>query len=390
MQLSDFSLVGGGLLHRIWRRTGLTGDALEWTHRRVLAMVLITWLPLLLLSIVEGNAWGGSGTVAFLQDIDTQLRLLIAAPLLLLAENRIHRVMPRIVQIFLDRGLIPDAARGRFEAAIASALRLRNSFVAEILLIVFVYSVALPFVWRDQLALSVTSWYATAEGGRLHPTLAGWWAGLVSMALFQFLVLRWFFRFFIWARFLWQVSRIPLILEPAHPDGTAGLHFLARSGRACNVVLLGLGTVLAGTIANAIFYEGARLLDFKVEIVGTAGLLTFLVLGPLLVFTPQLWAARTRGMEEYGALGQQYAKQFQRKWMRGGDPASEPLLGSADIQSLADLRNGYQVIEGMRLAPFSIKNAISLAVTTALPVAPLLLTTFSVEQLLDSVLKTLL
>ena len=66
----------------------------------------------------------------------------------------------------MERGLIPDAARSQFDAAIASAMRLRNSVVAELLLIVFVYSVGIPFVWRDRLALDV-AWFATVEGGQL-------------------------------------------------------------------------------------------------------------------------------------------------------------------------------------------------------------------------------
>jgi hypothetical protein len=388
-ELSDFSLVSGGLLYRFWRRTKLSGDALEFAHRRVLVTALITWVPLLLLSIAEGNAWGVNGRVTFLQDIETHLRLLIAAPLLILAEVRAHRVLPQIVGLFVDRGLIPDAARPQFDAAIASAMRLRNSVVAELLLIVFVYSVGIPFVWRDQLALNVTSWFATVEGGQLRPSLAGWWVALVSLPVLQFLVVRWFFRFVIWARFLWQVSRMELNLEPTHPDGTAGLHFLARTGRAYHLVLLALGTVLAGMMANKIFYEGAKLLEFKIEIVGTVGLLVFVILGPLLVFMPQLRTARRKGMEEYGTLGQQYAREFNRKWIRGDRPADETPLGSADIQSLADLRNGYLVVEGIRLTPFGMKNVTSLAATMLLPVAPLLLTTFSVEELLGHVLKVL-
>ncbi|MGA8050253.1 MAG: hypothetical protein WCA09_08745 [Burkholderiales bacterium] len=389
-ELSDFSLVSGGPLFRIWRRTRLSGDSLEFARRRVLVTVLITWVPLLLLSIAEGNAWGRSGTVTFLQDFETQLRVLIAATLLILAEVRVHRVLPEIVRLFVERGLIPDAARPRFDAAIASAMRLRNSVVPELLLIVFVYSVGVPFVWRDQLALGVNSWYATVAGGQLHLSLAGWWTAIVSLPVLQFLFLRWYFRFFIWARFLWQVSRIELTLEPTHPDGTAGLHFLARSGRAFYLVMLAVGSVLSGMIANRILYESAKLLDFKVEIFGTVGLLLLVVLGPLLVFTPQLRVARRKGMEEYGTLGQRYAREFNRKWIRGAQPADEPLLGSPDIQSLADLRNGYEVVEGIRLMPFGMNNVTGLAVITLLPVAPLLLTTFSVEQLLDRLLKVVL
>ena len=389
-ELSDFSIVSGGLLHRLWRRTGLCGDALELTGRRVLVTAFVTWVPLLLLTIVEGNAWGGSGRVSFLQDVETHARLLIAAPLFILAELRVHKVLSRLVRLFVERGLIRDPDRPRFDAAVASAVRLRNSVVPELLLIAFVYGVGLPFVWRDRVALGVSSWYATVEGGQLRASLAGWWVALVSMPVLQFLVLRWFLRFFIWGRFLWQVSRIRLSLEPTHPDRTAGLHFLARSGRAFNVVLLAFGTVLAGMMANRIFYEGAKLLQFKVEVVGVVGLLLLLVLGPLLVFYRPLRAARRLGMEEYGTLGQLYAREFDRRWVRGGHPPDDgSLLGSADIQSLADLHNGYAMIERIRLVPFGMKNVTGLVAPILLPVAPLLLTMLSVEQLIDRVLKAL-
>ena len=184
-ELTDFSVVSGGLLYRFWRRTRLSGDALRARRAGACSSPsCITWVPLLLLSIAEGNAWGRSGAVTFLQDVETQLRLLIAVPLLILAEVRVHRVLPQIVGLFVERGLIPDAARPQFDAAIASAMRLRNSVVPELLLIVFVYGVGMPFVWRDQLALDVTSWFATVEGGQLQPSLAGWWVALVSMPVY--------------------------------------------------------------------------------------------------------------------------------------------------------------------------------------------------------------
>jgi hypothetical protein len=388
-QLSDFSLVAGGPLYRLWRRTRLSGDDLQLPQRRVLALVVLIWVPLLVLSMIDGRAWGNGGTLPFLQDIETHLRLLIAAPLLILAEVVAHRTLLPIVRQFVDNGLIRDEARAQFDAAIASALRLRNSVVVELLLIVFVYAVGMPLVWRDQLALEVNSWYATVAGGDLHATNAGRWLVYVSMPVLQFLTLRWYFRFFVWGRFLWQVSRTRLNLEPTHPDGTAGLLFLARSGRAFRVVMLALGTILAGMIANRIFHDGAKLLEFKVEIVGVVAVLVLLVLGPLMVFYPQLRAARRQGMIDYGKLGQAYAREFNRKWLRGTLPGDEPFLGSGDFQSLADLHNGFEVVRGIRQVPFTMKNVTSLAATVLLPVAPLVLTMVSVEQLVDRMLKAL-
>jgi hypothetical protein len=82
-------------------------------------------------------------------------------------------------------------------------------------------------------------------------------------------------------------------------------------------------------------------------------------------------------------------REFDRKWLRGGAPADEPLVGSADIQSLADLGNSFEVVKEMRLVPFTMRTVLQLTVLTLLPVGPLLLTMFSLEQVLDSLLKVL-
>ena len=388
--LSDFSLVSGGPLYQLWRRARLSGDALQMTPRRIIVAVLVAWVPLLLLSIVERHAWGRSVALTFLQDLEMHVRLLIALPLFIAAETVVHRRLPSVMGLFLKRGLISDAARPQFDAAIAAAMRLRNSIAAELLLIAFVYGFGVMFVWRTQWVLDVTSWYGVVENGTLvQPSLAGWWAGLVSMPLVQFLMLRWYFRLFIWAQFLWRVSRIELNLMPAHPDGAAGLEFLSKTSRVYSTVLLAQGTVLAGMMANRIFYADASLLDFKLEIAGTVGLLMVLVQGPQLVFVPKLRATRRTGMEAYGTLAQRYVREFDRKWLLGGAAAGEALVGSADIQSLADLRNSFDAVAGMRATPFTLKDVLDLAVITLLPATPLLLTMFSVEQLLERMLKVL-
>ena len=385
----DFSLVLGGPLYQLWRRSHLTGDALEMLRRRIIVLALLAWAPLLLLSIAEGHAWGGSVQMSFVHDIEMHVRLLLALPMLIVAELIVHQRMRPVVRQFLERGLIPDAARAQFDAAIASAMRLRNSVTAEVLLIAFVYVVGVGFVWRTQLALDVASWYGVSVDGKWQPSLAGWWMGCVSLPLFQFLLLRWYFRLFIWARFLWQVSRIELSLMPAHPDRCGGLSFLASVSQAFAPVLVAQGAALAGMMASRIFYAGATLLEFKVELIGTVAVMVFAILGPMLVFIPKLSAARRAGLREFGALAQSYVREFDRKWLRGGAPADEPLVGSADIQSLADLGNSFEVVKEMRLVPFTMRSVLQLAVLTLLPVGPLLLTVFSLEQVLDSLLKVL-
>ena len=189
----DFSLVLGGPRSQIFRRAHLTGDALELLRRRIIALALVAWLPLLVLTIVEGHAWGSAVAMPFLKDLDAHVRFLLALPLLVVAELVVHQRMRPMIGQFVRRGLIPDAALPQFEAALDSARRLRNSVLAEVALIVLVYAVGVPVVWRLR-AVEVASWYGGTADGVWRPSLAGWWFVCVSLPLFQFIFVRWVFR----------------------------------------------------------------------------------------------------------------------------------------------------------------------------------------------------
>jgi hypothetical protein len=378
----DFSVVLGGPLFQLLRRAHLTDDALELLRRRIIVISLFAWLPLLLLSALQRQVLGGGATVPFVLDMEVQVKFLVVMPLLIWAELVVHRRMRFVVKQFLERHLIPESAMTRFNAAIRSAFRLRNSVLAELLLIVFVYGVGILIVWRYYMTLDTATWYATpsVEGSKL--SLAGRWYGYVSLPIFQFLLARWYFRVAIWARFLWQVSRIGLRLVPTHPDRAGGLGFLSSTVYAFLPLAMAHGALLAGNLANRIVYLGATLPDFKLEILGLVVFLLCMVLGPLLVFAPQLWQTKLMGNREYGTLAQRYVREFDAKWLRGGAPADEPLVGSGDIQSLADLGNSLEVVRTMRIAPFTKEAILQLAAATLAPIVPLTLTMMPLEELL--------
>jgi hypothetical protein len=303
---------------------------------------------------------------------------------LIVAELVAHERMRLVVRQFLDRNLIPEAALPRFDGAIASALRLRNSVLAEVLLIAFVYFVGVLIVWRNFVALSATAtWYAIPTPDGMTVSLTGKWYVYVSLPVFQFLLLRWYYRVLIWVRFLWQVSRIELSLIPTHPDRVGGLGFLASVSFAFTPLALAHGALLAGLIANRILYLRAALPDFTLEIVVVLLFLLCLVLGPLLVFAPQLAATKRNGLREYGTLAERYVREFDDKWLRGGVAvARESLVGSADIQSLADLANSFDVVRTMRVAPITRDALMVVVFATLAPVVPLALTMMSLEDLL--------
>jgi hypothetical protein len=386
-EAEDFSLTLGGPLYQLFRRAHLSGDALELLSRRIVVLMTLAWLPLFMLAAWEGHAWGGDIKVPFLLDIDVHVRFLVALPLLILAELVVNQRMKPVLGQFRARGLVAEGSRARFDAAIAAAFRLRNSIVAEVLLLVFVYGVGVLLMWRTHSALDVSSWYGTPEDGRLHPSAAGWWLGLVSLPIMQFLLLRWYFRLAIWARFLWQVSRLDLRLVPTHPDRAAGLGFLGALSNAFSPLLVAQGSLFAGVIANRIFYAGEKLPDFKVEIIGVVAVMVLFVVGPSMAFAPALSRAKRNGEREYGVLAQRYVCEFDDKWLRGGGPPDEPFVGSADIQSLADFGNSYEVIKEMRLVPVTLQTVFQLGVATLAPISPLLLTLFPLSELLSKLLR---
>ncbi len=385
----DFSLVLGGPLYQLLIRARLEDSALGHLKQRIVVITLFAWLPLFLLSLLDGRALGGV-RIPFLYDIEMQARFLLTLPLLIVAELMVHKRIRRIVQQFLDRGIIPEELRPRFGAIIDSAMRVRNSIAIEVALLLIVFIVG-HFTWSatsgmEKAVQETATWYAAKSDAGVQLSPAGYWYSFVSRPVFQFIIIRWYFRLFIWARFLWQVSSVKLHLIPTHPDRAAGLGFLSVSVSAMSLFILAHGMLLSGLIANRIFYTGAKLLDFKLEAMALIAIVMMVVLGPLLAFTPHLMRAKRAGLREYGKLASRYVEEFDQKWVRGVAPADEQLIGSGDIQSLADLGNSFEIIRGIRPVPFTKETVIQFIIIILLPVLPLTLTIMPLEELITKFL----
>jgi hypothetical protein len=270
-------------------------------------------------------------------------------------------------------------------------MNLRNSVTIELILLILIYFGGTWF-WRtvsgvDDIAIGAGTWLASADTTGLHVSAAGNWYVFVSRPLFQFIMARWYFRIFIWIRVLWQISRLDLKLIPTHADRAAGLGFLGNATvSAFTPLLLAHGSLLAALIANPIFFAGAKLMDFQMEIVGGVLFLLALVLGPLLLFSPCLMHARRVGLNEYGTLVSRYVREFDHKWVRGGAAGDESLIGSGDIQSLADMGNSFQVVREITPFPFGKDAVIQVALFAILPGLPLVLTMIPLEELVMKLL----
>ena len=388
----DFSLVQGGPLFQLLLRLGLAKPSKDLLARRIAVIVLTAWLPLVILTLLSGNLTSSELGVPFLLDLDAQIRCLVFIPLLLAAEVLVNQRLRPIVSQFIDQGIVDAEYRPAFAKIVSSAMRWRNSIFAELLLLglsfVFGY-----LIWNRYYALSVANWLALPVAGQMQFTAAGNWYFFISLMISRFLLLRWYFRLIIWYRFLWQVSKtIPLRLNVLHPDRAGGLGFLANSIFTLTPVLAAHTIVLAGTIGGKIWHQGAALPDFKLEIIAWLIFLIILAITPLTFFSGKLAQAKRSGLRELSILASRYVVEFRAKWIEEDSARNqgETLIGSADIQSLADLANSYQVAREMSVVPFDRATIIRLAVTLALPLLPLLLTMIPFEQLLDRALGVFL
>jgi len=384
----ESALAPGGPMYNLLLKTRLVQPPLGFLRRRLIVITALAWLPLLALTLAEGTAVSGV-TIPFLYDLEAYARFLIALPILLFAEVVLHRHLAEAVAQFRKNRIVSPDLVPRFEKAVGSAVRLRNSTIVELALLAIVF-VAAPMAWHYAPALPASTWYASVEDGRVELTRAGWWFVHASVPLSQFMILRLYFRLFVWGRFLWQVSRLPLHLTSAHPDRSGGLGFLEQSVWAFMPLLFAQAITVSGFIASRVLFDGRNVLDFRIEVVMLVVVLLVLILLPLCWFAPRLIDTRQTALDKYGVLGSAYVREFDRKWIDRQPPRDEALLGSADIQSLADLAGSFDIVRTMRPVPFGTRVVIQALAVTAVPFLPLVFTVFSLPELLARLAQVLL
>jgi hypothetical protein len=383
---TDFSLVLGGPLYQLFRRTHLQGPWFEFLGRRLLCIVSLTWVPIVALAATSGSLF--DGPLPFARDVESQIRFLVVLPLLIIAEWVVHDRLLPIVQLFQARGIIRTEDLPRFRAAITSAMKVRNSAALELALLVFTFTLG-HMLWQRNMTVGGATWYAVPENEGLHLTAAGNWFAFVSIPISQFLILRWFLRLGIWSRFLWQVSRLDPNLLATHADRAGGLGFLGTTTYAFAPVLFAEGALVAGIAANRILYRGETIASLEASAIALLALFSLAILGPLTFFGPQMVRVKRLSGYAYGSLATIYSADFDQKWIGGGSKG-ESILGSSDIQSLADLANSVAVVREMRLVPFGIRDVLVLVIAITVPLVPVVLMEVPLQQVLSRLLQVII
>jgi hypothetical protein len=381
----ELVLTEGGPTYRIEKRLGTVRENAPRIVRRALLSICLTWLVLLALAAFQGFAIGHRVEVPFLRDFAVHARFLLAVPILLLAETIVGPRVAEAARHFVSSGVVVEEDYGKFETAVARGLAWRDSTAAEVIFVVVSYAVtAVNLRWT---AVHVSTWSVLHNGSGASLTWAGWWLVFFCIPLFQFLSLRWLWRLFLWGQFLWRMTNLKLHLAPTHPDGAAGLGFVGEAQRFFAVILIAYSVVVAGVLANSVLYDHIPLVHFASAIAAYVVAAVLFILIPLCVFAPVLFETKISGMAKYGSLASEYTQSFQQKWIVDRCNQQEILLGTADIQSLADLGNSFAFVEKMKVFPMASRTPIHLAIACLIPMAPLLLTVMPLKDILEFLFK---
>jgi hypothetical protein len=370
-----FSLVDGGPLCALMRRMGWTRpDGRVDYVRAGIVLMAMAWGPLLVATVWARLVSGHWFTI----DWGAHARLLISIPLLLRAEVSLHARTRWAAEQFV----VDDWAEGqseRFEHVVAGAVKHRNAVLPEAALFALALATSQLVVWN----LGGMPFASRRVQLDAQMVAARWWYALVALPLFQFLVYRALWRWAIWVQVLWRLARLRLRPTATHPDQAGGLEFLSWPSIGFAYVIAALSTAQAGVWADQVLHAGLKVTALKAQVGALAAVAVVVALGPLVVLCPQLFLCQIEGRRQYGSLATDYTRLFQARWFSRRD--RDDVLGSADIQSLADLANGYNVVAKMRLVPFSLRAVIAIVVAVLAPMIPVALLGVPLSQVLAKV-----
>jgi hypothetical protein len=379
---TEVSLVRGGPFYRAQRALKLLRPDHWDLGRRITVLIVITWLPLLILTAV----FNFQGLDSLLRDYRIYARLFIAVPALLFCELLMEiRFRAVFTHIRLARLLeVPDMEY--MDGVIATLVRLRDSFLPELAILVLL-------IVRTRLSykglVDPTPWLARGAGADLQLTAAGWYTVLVSGAVFQFLLGVSLWRWLLWVVYAFKLSRRNLKLVPTHPDEHGGIGFLSLSTAAFAPIAFAASAVIGATWRYDILHHGAHLMDFKLPAIALILLVVFIALGPLIFFVPRLAALRRRGILEYGILGQLHSRDFHEKWIlhRAGHDAE--FLQAPEISTLSNYGRVYEELEQLNPFPANKEDLIPLLLAVGIPAFPVIIAEIPVATVLSDLFHAL-
>jgi len=372
-----FSLVSGGLIYKFTSVFRGKSNSKKGRINTAVALAIICWVPVSILALIAGTLNDDSTTISFFEDFLFHIRYLFVVPFLILIEPMVNQSFVEYVKN--SDYLIPDDQQEKFNRLVNRLDKLTNSYIPELLVLIVIY--VLIFIDWNSLSIFNSGRNYLSYKGTFELNPAGWYYILVSVPVLQLLIIRWVWRWIIWAYSAIMISKFKLQIDPLHADQMAGLAYINLSPLNFSFILIGLSTILAAAIGIDIIYHNAVLKTYLFPIVIYLCLLPTILYSPLLFFMPFLIKAKSWGIRQFGNLIRKHNIDYRAKWIDGNPPKDDHLLGTMDNSSLADINGSYGPVQGLKLVPVDTKLLLLSFVLNLLPFIPLVFTYYSIFDL---------
>jgi hypothetical protein len=351
-------------------------------------VVAVAWLPLLVFTALDGVALGNRVRIPFLFDLVQYARFMVALPCTIALGQYINPRLQKVLNSFVSGGIVTRKDFSRFETIVSQARYLASSLAAELVLLSLVYVYTSLGLHRD-ISSSISAWNHLAKPSFMSKAATGWFLW-VSMPLLLFGWFLWMWRLAIWAYVLFRISRLNLRVVATHPDRVGGLNFVNVGMRRFSLLVFAVSTILCASIGDEILFNGASVRSYELELTSFFLVCLLVTVGPLLVFTPTLVRSKLGYWGNYGPFAGKYVQSFDDKWIAHSNYPPQAVLGTPDIQSLADLRHGYEGISDMRTVLPNRMTIGIFALSYAAPAIPLLTSVLSVRSIVSELYSLLL
>jgi hypothetical protein len=383
----DFSLSFGGPVHRATVKMRL-----QENQGKLLVVVLcFAWLPLLIITAIEGTLYSGTH-LPFLKDVAMQARILVALPMLVIIKAFIDIKVIDVSKYLVDELMSPEDRQVFIKTILRTAKKWMSSALTDILLLMIVIGTTVNRVrggvYRE-FETGTSSWMASANQGYEGLSVAGSWAVFVSIPIFQLILLRLLWRYFVWMMLLFRISKLRLILLPTHADRCGGLGILMMAQIRFNMIFVAGGAVISGQFITRLLSHPDSFNTIRNEVIGYVVVCIMCIFIPMLFFTRKLSKMRNDGLLDQSKLAATLSRRFEEEWENNLPLEKRIEQKLVDPSMVFDYSGIFDLVQQIRLVPITLRDIITMTAILIVPFIPILFIHFSVPELLQRIVTLL-
>jgi hypothetical protein len=383
----DFSLARGDPLFRLQQKLGLIPPGGQGLVRRAVFWSMLGWLPIAVWAFFVNRALPGEVQEPLLAHFGVHARLLVAVPLLIIAEGPASAMLRGMLHHLVGSGIVPHTQRAWFEAAVRGAVRMRDATLPWVVIAAIVLAIV---TYSSVTERAHEADWAHAEAGAQGLGFGGLWFLYVGRSIYLALVLVWLWRIVVVSVLMWRVARLELSLVPTHPDRAGGLGFLEGLPAGFAPVVFAIGCVLASRWAHDAVYHGLELTSLRVEMIGFVVLCIVMLSLPLLAFRAPSKRMKKQALLDYGDLIGRHGRLVHRRWIEGREVGQPPILEAPELGPVADTAAMYDAVRSMRAMPLGKSALLTVGLAAALPMVGVLALQIPFKQIMLTLMKAVL